>query len=334
MARCFALFRRSSRPMRRALIAGLAAMPALWAAPAVAQDAAMRILVSVPGGDLQDVLGRQIAEGIKGPLGRNVIVENKPGAGGRIAAAELKNAPPDGNTLFICNTAHSTIFPNLYPKLPYNPQKDFSFLAHLVTLEFALVVASNTGIKDFAGFVEFVKKDPKNTSYAVAGAGTGPHFYGEMMGRAVGVDMTHVAYRGGGPLMTDLVGGQVPAAMVAMFNAVPMHREGKVRIIATSGAKRSSLLPDVPTFKDLGHPSLEAYAWFGLCGQAAMPAAQQQAVSRAALAAIKTPESVTKMATLGLNVTALGPDEFRKIVVADDAKWGAAIRASKFKPDD
>ena len=222
--------------LRLALLIALAAAPS-----ARAQDTTVRILVGFPPGGGADLIARLAADKARDALGAQVIVENRPGAGGQIAAEALKNAAPDGKTLMASPVAVTVIAPLTHKKLAYDPEKDFAPVSLAVNFQLAFTAGPGTPATTLAEYIAWVKGDARRTSFGVPAAGSLPHFFGLLLGRAIGTELVHVAYKGGAPLLNDLIGGQIPAGVDVLSEAIPQHRAGKVRILASSGAKRSPI---------------------------------------------------------------------------------------------
>jgi tripartite-type tricarboxylate transporter receptor subunit TctC len=231
-------------PMKRRQFAAQAA--AVIATTAIAptmafaqQDRAVRILVGFPPGGSVDVVARLLADKMRVSLGQNVIIDNKPGAAGRLALAELKRSAPDGNTLIFSPSGAMVIHPWLYSNLGYDPAKDFTPIALGSTFDFAVTAGPGAPAGDLKTVLAWMKANPGKANYATSGAGTVPHFAGQLLGQAAGVPMTHVAYRGGAPAAQDLIGGQVPLMVDTASETIEHHRAGKVRILAVTGEQRS-----------------------------------------------------------------------------------------------
>jgi len=293
----------------------------------------IKIIVGFAAGGSSDVAARLIAENLKNSLGVPVIVENKVGAGGRIAAEALKNATPDGSTLLLAPVVVLVLAPLVYKQLSYDPWRDFDPLTQVATYQFALAVGPNHPAKNMAEFVAWMKANPAQASFGSPAPGSLPHFFGLMIGQAIGVDMVHVAYKGGVPLATDLMGGQVPCGIDALSDLVELDRAGKIRIIATSGARRSPLLPAVATFAEQGFPAIEGSGWIGVYAPAKTPKAIVDQLSSAINAAIKTPQLRERLLKLGYEPTGTTPSELSAIMSADSARWAPIIKASGFSAD-
>ena len=207
----------------------------------------MRIIVGFAAGGSSDIAARMLADKLKDSLGVPFIVENRVGAGGRIAAEALKNAAPDGTTFLLTPVVVPVLAPLVYKQLSYDPAKDFAPVAQVATYQFALAVGPDHPARSVPEFVAWLKANPTQANFGSPAPGSLPHFFGLMIGKATGVEMVHIAYKGGAPLATDLMGGQIPAGVDALSDMIELHRGGKVRIIATSGAQRSPLLPTVAT---------------------------------------------------------------------------------------
>ena len=321
---------------RTALSALLCAALAAVAAPALAQDKLdkpVKILVGFAAGGTADLIARVVADKMKETLGQPVIVENRPGAIGRITAEAVKNAAPDGTTIMVMPIGPMVVVPHVYKDITYDPIKDFTPIAIGATFQFALAAGPASGAKTWADFVAWAKANPTKAAYATSGAGSLPHFFGVLLGRGIGVEMVHVPYKGSAAYINDLVGGQVPAAVDAIADLTELHRAGKVTILASSGSKRSTALPEVPTFAELGVKNVEAIGWFGFFAPPKTPKGIVEALNRAINKALTSPDVVAKLSGIGMDPTTGTPDDFAKMVASDYAKWGPIVTASGFKPE-
>lgn len=308
----------------------LAAASALSTLPALAQDKPpIRILVGFPPGGSADVVARLLADKMRVTLGQSVIIDNKPGAAGRVALGEVKRSPPDGQTLVFQPSGALVILPWLYKNLGYDPAKDFTPVARACTFDFAVTAGPAAPAGDLKVILAWMKDNPGKANYATSGAGTVPHFTGVMLSQATGISMTHVAYKGGAPAMNDLMGGQVPLMIDTASETIEQHRAGKLRIVAVTGEVRSKALPDVPTLKEQGI-DLAADAFFGLYGPAGMAPDVTARVSRAVADALRASDASERIFTLGL-VPAYGSgDELAATQAAQFKRWEAPIKASGF----
>ena len=313
--------------------AALIALVALAAPEASAQGALkgpIRIIVGFAAGGSSDIAARMLADKLKDSLGVTVIVENKVGAGGRIAAEALKNAPPDGATLLLTPVVVPVLAPLVYKQLPYDPARDFAPVAQVATYQFALALTPDHPAKTVPEFVAWLKANPAQANFGSPAPGSLPHFFGMMIGQATGVAVTHIAYKGGAPLAADLMGGQIPAGIDALSDMIELHRGGKIRIIATSGAQRSPLLPSVATFKEQGFAAIEGSGWIGVYAPAKTPRPVIDQLSAAITVALKAPDVRERFLALGYEPTGTTPEQLAAIMSADTARWGPVIKASGF----
>lgn len=314
--------------LRVALLVALATVHA-----ARAQDTPVRILVGFPPGGSADLIARLAADKARDALGVPVIVENRPGAGGQIAAEALKNAAPDGKTLMASPVFVTVISPLTYKKLPFDPEKDFAAVSLAVNFQLALSAGPATPARTLAEYVAWVKGDPRRASFGVPAAGSLPHFFGLMLGRAIGVELAHVAYKGGAPLLNDLMGGQIPVGVDVLSEALPQHRAGKLRILASSGAKRSPIAPEVPTFAELGYPQIQGDGWFGFHAPAKTPPAAVERLAAALAGAIRSADVTERLLKLGFEPVGSTPEELARRMAEDRAKWAPIVKASGFSVD-
>jgi len=314
----------------------LTALAALAPATAHAQAApagTIRIIVGYPAGATSDALARVVGEGMSRQLGQTVIVENKPGAGGRIGNELVKAAPADGTTLLMTPVATMAIFPHSFAgELRYDPFKDFAPVTHLTNFQIGLGVESGAPVKTLAEFVKWVKADPaKRSFYGSAAAGSIPHFFGVMFARSAGLELTHVPFKGTADAMTALAGGQISALSTVAADIRALVQGGKARLLAVAGEQRSPAFPDVPTFREQGF-DLVATPWYGMFAPAGTPPATVQKLHTAIAAAMAEPATRQRIVEMGLEPTGLGPDRLGAILKADFERWGPPIRASGFKP--
>ncbi|HUK04682.1 MAG TPA: Bug family tripartite tricarboxylate transporter substrate binding protein [Burkholderiales bacterium] len=302
------------------------------ALPAAAQEKTIKFLVGFPAGAGLDTMTRLVADKMRVKLGQPVLVENRPGADGRIVMDALKIAPPDGLTLVMTPLVTVVTAPQVFKNLRYDPFADFAPVAHAASFLFAFAVGPNVPAKSLAEYVAYVKQDPKNGSYASAGAGSLPHFFSVLFAQNAGIPMVHIGYKGSAPAITDLIGGQISAFMGTASDLAAQHKAGKLRVIATSGAQRARVLPDVPTFREQGY-NIEGGGWYAAYAPAKTPPAEVERLAAAIIEGIHAPDVREKLETLGMEPTGLGPAELARIHRADYDKWGPVIRASGFKPE-
>jgi len=304
----------------------------LLALPAAAQEKTVKFLVGFPAGAGLDTMTRLVADKMRVKLGQPVVVENRPGADGRIVMDALKTSPPDGQTLVMTPLVTVVTAPQVFKDLRYDAFADFAPVAHAASFLFAFAVGPGVPAKSLAEYVAYVKQDPKNGSYASAGAGSLPHFFSVLFADTAKIPMVHVGYKGSAPAITDLIGGQISAFMGTASDLAAQHKAGKVRVIATSGAQRARVLPEVPTFRDQGY-NIEGGGWYAAYAPAKTPKAEIDRLAAAIIEGIHAPDVREKLEVLGMEPTGLGPAELAKIHKADYDKWGPVIRASGFKPE-
>ncbi len=298
-----------------------------------AQDKTLRIVLGYPPGASSDALTRLLADRMRALIGQPVIVENKPGAGGIVGNETVKAAPPDGTTILLTPVATMAAFPHSHgATLRYDPFKDFEPVAHLTNFQLSLLVNSEIPAKNVAEYIALVKKDSKMGDYASAAAGSLPHYFGVLFSKSAGIEMTHIPYKGTGPALQALAGGEVKAAMFVLADALTLVRSGKARVLAASGGQRSSLAPEVPTFKELGF-NIEGNGWYALFAPAKTPRDVIERYAKAAIEVIRSADMKQKLEQMGLEPTGFGPAELASILKTDYDKWGPVIRASGFKPN-
>ena len=296
-------------------------------------DKPIKILVGFPPGGSADMAARLVGERMAAELKQPVIIENKPGAGGRIAAEALKNANPDGTTLLLTPVVVPVLAPLVFSKLPYNPSTDFAPVAQIATFQFSLSVNAAHPAKNVPELINWMKANPAQANFGSPAPGSLPHFFGVMISTGANVDMVHVPFNGGAPLMNAVAGSQVSTGIDALVDQIEMHRAGKTRILATSGAKRSPLLPDVPTFVESGLKNVEGAGWLGLYATGKTPAATLNALNAAANKALSQTELRERFIKVGLEPTGGSAQDLADIMKRDTERWGPVVKASGFKAD-
>jgi tripartite-type tricarboxylate transporter receptor subunit TctC len=305
----------------------------LLGSTAMAQDKpTLRIVVGFPPGGSADILARVVAEKIKGPLDRPVIVDNKPGAGGRIALDAVRLAPPDGSTVLLAPMGPFVLFPFTFKKLSYDAFTDFSPISQVANFQFALTAGPATPARSVAEMVAVVKADPKLGNYGTAGAGTAPHFLGVMLADAAKVELNHVPFQGGAPAAQAVAGGHVSYVVDTVTESLEMHRAGRVRVIAVSGPTRAPQLPEVPTLREQG-VNVEVTGWFAVFGPAKLDAEVIQRISSAIGQAMKDKETQERLLKLGYEAVGSTPSQLAATHRADHARWERPIKASGFTAD-
>jgi tripartite-type tricarboxylate transporter receptor subunit TctC len=281
-----------------------------------------------------DVVARRVADKLRGGHAKVVLVENKPGAGGRLAVDELKRSANDGSTLLITPAAMVTLYPHLYPKLSYGID-DVTPVCGATSVVFGLgvgpgVAESVRSLKDFLGWA---KANPAKAAYGSPGAGSPPHYTGALLEKESGVALTHVPYRGTVPGVQDLLGGQIASFSGPIGDYLPHVKTGRLRVLATTGPARSRFLPDVPTYTEQGFKALEQVEWYGffLPGRAARDRVRRTAA--AIRAAMITPEMAEALAQFGLEVAATTPAQLAKAVSDEHAAWAPIVKRVGFTPE-
>jgi len=299
-------------------------------APAQEIKGPIKIVVPYPAGGGSDVVARLIADKLKDSLGQTVIVENKPGAGGRIGTEFVKGQPADGATMLVVNPALFVVAPVVFSKLAYDPDADFAPVSLIYTYQFCVSVPATSAVKNVKGLIEWIKKNPNQANYGSPAAGSLPHFFGLMIGKAAGVEMVHSSYNGSGPLVTALIGNQIPMGVDA-YDAQSAYHPDKIRILATAGTARKKA--DIPTFKEEGFPEIEGVGWNAIVVPAKTPKAVVDKLSAAIAKAVKSPDVVEKIQGLGSEAVGSTPEEFSATLKKDRERWVPIIKASGFKAE-
>jgi len=316
------------------LAAVAAALAIVVAPPATAQgEKPIRIIVGFPAGAAVDTLARMIADKMRLSLNQPVIVDNRAGAAGRLATEFVRAQAPDGTTLLMTPLAPMVTNPHSHKGLSYDVFRDFVPVSHVANFQLAFAVGPGVPASTLREYVELVKKEPRMGNYASAAAGSIPHFLGVMFARTAGVALTHVPYKGTAPALTDLLGGQIAAVSTTIGDISPLHRAGKARALAVSGAKRSEVLPEVPTFREQGY-DLEGIGWYAVFAPAGTPKDAVDRLSRAVAHAAQTADVRAWALKGGLEPTGTTPEALAEIHRSDYVKWGAVIKASGFTAED
>ncbi|KQP17574.1 tripartite tricarboxylate transporter substrate-binding protein [Pseudorhodoferax sp. Leaf265] len=311
-----------------------AALSALSPLSALAQVLdQVKIMYGFPAGSAGDSVARRVAEKLGGtPYSKNPgYVENKPGAGGRIAVESLKAAPADGSVLTLAPVSALAVYPYIYPKLSYKPEEVTQVSIGAIMFHgLAVGPAVPAEVKTLKDFLAWAKANPDKASYGSPGAGSMPHLLGALLGIRAGVDLKHVPYRGTVPSITDLVGGQIAAAMNPSGDYLQYMKTGRVRVLATSGKQRSPFLPEVPTFTELGYPDVTSEEWFGFYAPAKTPAATIAAANAAITTALKDKTVVDALAIVGLVAHGSTPQEMAADQKAEFERWGPLVKQIGF----
>jgi len=318
----------------RPVLAALALVALATAAPAQDYPARpIRLIVPFPPGGGTDIAAHTVASKLSETVKWTFVIENKPGAGGNLGVEQAVKSPPDGYTLVIGQTSNLAINPALYAKLPYDPFKDLSPVALIVSAPVVLVVATNSPHKSLSDLVAAAKRDPSAVTFASPGNGTVSHLAGELVQRAAGVKFTHVPYKGASQAMTDLLGGQVRSFMSSVPSALAQIKGGRLRAIAVTSAKRAAQMPEVPTIAESGHPGFEAITWYGLLAPAGTPAVIIARLNSELNRVLEMPDVRERLAAEGGEVLGGSPERFASFLQADHAKWARVVKESGAKVD-
>ena len=330
---------RTSAATRRELLAsfvsavGVAALPR--AARAQGGPPVLKIIVGFPAGAGVDLIARQIAERLRSAYAPVVIIENKAGAGGRLAVEAIKQAPPDGAAIMMTPASPLTLYPHIYRKLTYDPLTDLAPLTTTHSLKMALIAGPGNPANTLADYLAWAKKDEKNGFYATPAAGSVPHFIGVMLARASGVKLAPVHYRGSAPAWQDLLGSHVPSYISPFGNdAITRHKAGDARVLAITGTTRSKALPDVPTFAEAGFKDLAIEEWFGLFAPAKTRPETLAALEQALRSALQSREFVEFLAGYQTEPQICTPAEFAARIRVELDGWAPIVQASGFTADE
>ena len=324
---------------RRTLLSALAAAGATTAAPwALAQQAAwpdqpLRWVVPYPAGGGTDVLARTVAEAMRQTLGQQIIVDNRPGASTNIGGQAVATAKPDGYTFMSADNAILAYNEHLFTKLPFNPEKDFTYVGGISRFPLALVVHPSFEAKTVKEFLNYVRANPGKLNYASPGNGSPHHLAMEMFKHRTKSFITHIPYRGAAPALQDVMGGQVPCMFLDLAAGLPVITSGKVRALAIGSAKRVAALPDVPTLAEAGVPNTEVFAFQGILAPAGLPAAITTRLNAELNKALLNPAVVKRMNDFGMDALPGTPEQFRTMARAESKRWGEIIKAAGVKLD-
>ncbi len=305
-----------------------------FAIPAVAQDyptRPVRLIIPFPAGGSNDVVGRLVATYLGERSGRQMVVDNRSGAGGVIGTEAVAKSPPDGYTLLLISMAHA-VNPWLF-KLSYDPIKDFAPVALLAEGANVVVVNPSLPVNSVKELIALAREKPGDLQYASAGIGTFQHLGAELFKLMAGVDMVHVPFRGGGPSMISVVGGHTRVTFPSLAQTVPYIKSGTLRALGTGGRERSPVLPDVPTIAEAGLPGYEAVNWWGIVAPAGTPRAIIEKLSGAIAAVQRSPQAQRQFASEGATPVTMTPDAFGQFMVSEMDKWGKVVRQGGIKAE-
>ena len=324
----------------RLLIGGLSLAAALGASRrATAQGSGefpnrpIRVVVPFGAGTSTDIMTRLVAPKMSEDLGQPVVVENRAGAGGVVGSEAVAKSPPDGHTLCMGSIASHSVNVSLMPRLPYDVLRDFTPVSLVTNAPNLMVVGPSVPARNLQEFLAWAKAQRGGVSYASAGNGTSSHLAGELLKLRTGAPLEHVPYRSGAQAVTDVVAGQVPMLVYQVTAVLPFVRDGKLRAIASTSARRLEWTPEVPTVVEQGVPDFDVAAWHGLFAPAGLPQPILDRVYGALSKALSDPELRPKLVEQGLEPVGMAPAEFRRFLEGDIAKWRELVRAANIKPD-
>lgn len=313
----------------------LALLPAILV-PAFAQEfptKPVRVIVPVPPGGVIDNGMRAISDVLGQRLGQQVVIENKPGANGVVGAQHVANAAPDGYTILACvdGTAAVSLNPAISPKAPLQTLKDFAPVTKLGDFYLVLVANPKVPAKNLAQFLEMAKKDGQSYGFGTSGIGSTPHLSGELLAQRTGVKLMHVPYKGGGQAITDVLGGQIPLVFTTVPSAQQHVKQGKLVALGVASAKRSTVLPETPTFIESGLPGFDVSGWVGIFAPAGTPQPIVERLQKEFNAAVTDPKVKERFDALGLQPVANSPAEFAQQVKNDSQRWAEVVKKGNIK---
>jgi tripartite-type tricarboxylate transporter receptor subunit TctC len=315
------------------LSAALALFASISAFAAYPGDKPVTLVVPFPPGGSTDQIARVLAPKLIEKLGGNFIIDNKGGATGSIGATFVKRAPADGSTLLVTSLGPLVIVPHLLKGLQYDPLKDFDTIAVAVQAPNVLVVPAASPLKSVADVVAALKKTPGKMSFCSSGTGSSDHLTAELFWQQTGTEGLHVPYKGGGPAMNDLLGGQVDASFQNINSVVQHVKAGKLRALAITSATRSPLLPQVPTLDELGVKGVDVYSWQAVVGPKGLPADVRAKLNAAIVAVLNDPSVKDKLVAQGFEIVANTPEQFAKFQAAEYARWKNLIESRKISAE-
>ena len=317
--------------MKMLLVAGALAALTWPGAPFFAQSypaKTVRYVVAFAAGDSPDIVARLVADRMTRLWDQQIVVENRVGAGGTIAGAAVANATPDGYTLFHCNIASSAIAPAVYPKLPYDPIRDFAMVSRIATTANALIVHPSLPAKSVAEFIAYAKSHPGKLSYGSPGVGTSPHLSMELFKMTSGINVVHIAYKGAMPALADLMGGQIPVMLANLPALLPHIVSDKIRALAVTSATRSARLPAVPTMLESGVADYVVTSWYGMCAPAGTPVPILDKLHADLTKTLQAADVQQRLADLVIDVAPTSRDEFTAFIRSEMARWAKVVKDS------
>ena len=313
----------------------LAAILGILAAPAMGQPESypnrpVRFIIPYAAGGATDSIGRLVGQKMAQELGESIVVENRAGADGNIGATAVAKAVPDGYTILLGDVGNMTMGPAVRRNLPFDPVRDFAPISQLVSAPNIVVVHPSVPVNTFAEFIAYAKANPGRLSYASSGTGGSAHLAGELLKSATGINMVHVPYKGASAAIPDVLRGEVQV-MIGLSPVLPLVRDQRLRPLATTGPKRTTFLPEIPSIAEMGFPGFEATAWYGLFAPAGTPKVVISRLHDAATKALRSPDVKAKLEAAGNDLIGSSPDEFAAYIRSELKKWADVVAAAGIK---
>jgi tripartite-type tricarboxylate transporter receptor subunit TctC len=296
-------------------------------------DKPVTLLVPFPPGGASDWIARALAPKLQDKFGGSFIVDNKAGATGTIGAGMVAKAPADGHTLLVASLGPYVIAPHLLSKVPYDALKDFDYISVAVQAPNVLVVPASSPFKTMQQVIAHLKANPDKMTFASSGNGSSDHLTAELFWLQTGTSGVHVPYKGGGPVMTDLLGAQVDSSFMNINTAMPQIQAGKLRALSITSAKRSPVLPNVPTLEELGIKDCNVYSWQAVAGPKGLPGDLKNKISQAIATGLNEPQTKAKLLELGFEIVASTPEQFAAYQASEFARWKKLIESRNIKAD-
>jgi tripartite-type tricarboxylate transporter receptor subunit TctC len=302
-----------------------------YAQSAVYPNKPVRWVVPFPPGGSADIMGRMIGQDLAKALGQQVVIENRAGASAIVGSEYVAKSPADGYTLLQANVSQMTIHPSLYPRLPYDPLKDFAPVTVLGIVTSVMVTTPSLPVASVRDLVALAKKRPGQLNFTSSGAGSSTHLTGELLKQRAGIAMTHINYKGSGPALTDVMAGFVEIMFENLPSALPFINANKLKVLAVTGKDRSPVLKSVPTLAESGFPGFDMVSWQALVAPAGTPRAIVDRLNAEVAKVLKTPEMKEKMTGLGTDIVANSPEQFAQYLREETAKWSKIVRDAGIK---
>jgi tripartite-type tricarboxylate transporter receptor subunit TctC len=319
--------------VHRLLLAAVLAAAPLLAAAQTYPTRPITIVAGFAAGGSVDTIARIVAKKLAENLGQNVVVDNKAGAGGVVATQQVARAAPDGYTILLGAVGSLAVSPHFIPKIGYDPLRDLAPITMAVVFSNVIIVHPSFPAQNLAEFVRLAKASPGKIAYGSSGIGGIGHLTGELFAQTAGIEITHVAYKGGAPAMQDLLGGQIPVIFGTPVSSLPHLKAGKIRALATTGATRAAILPDVPTVAESGYPGFEAINWYAFVAPARTPPEIIARLNRELNAVLNAPDVREQFDVHGVEAKPGTPDALTKFMASELATWGRVVKSARIQPN-